>query len=148
MPKAPKHIKTKEPQELGGFDRDKLKPLCSEYAELRALKAACEAELTRINTELSLLSDQLVAKFRAIGQSSAKMDGIGIFFIANTVRPSVVDEAKLFADLKRRRMGDLIKQTVHAKILEAALKEVRANGEPDFAGIATFEQTQIRLRKS
>lgn len=145
---APKHIKKKEDPTPGGGALSDLKPLCAEYASKKKDKDQLEAELTKLNTELSELSDELVTKFGRHGLTSAKMEGLGVFFVAHTARPKVVDEDMLFKDLRRRKLGEVIKETVHSQTLASLLKEERDNGKPDFAGIEVFEQSQIRLRKA
>lgn len=125
-----------------------LKPLAKEFADLRQEKERLETELTVLSTRMAQISDTLCEKFEKCGLSSAKMEGLGIFYVSNTGRPKVEDEGQLFSDLRKRGLGDLIKETVHSQTLAAALKEARSNGEPDFAGISVFEQQAIRMRKA
>lgn len=132
---------------MGGGEKIDLKPLCQQYKELREDVDLAEAEVTRLKGELGLLSDKMVEEFERAGLSSAKMEGLGVFYVSTTPRPSVVDEKLLFADLKRRKMGDLIKLTVHPQTLAATVRELRGNNQPDLAGISVFEQTAIRMRK-
>lgn len=152
MPKKPEYLKASSRGRNTAVESEdllsELKPLANEFADLRQDKERLEAELTQIATRMSQISDTLCEKFEKIGLSSAKMEGLGIFYVSNIGRPKVEDEGQLFSDLRKRGLGDLIKETVHSQTLQAALKEARTNGEPDFAGITVYEQTAIRMRKA
>ena len=147
----PAHIKKAVDGKIRGLgvgSKVDLKPLCQEYKRLSDDLDLAEAEVTRLKGERGILSDEMVQKFEQAGLQSAKMEGLGVFYVNATARPSVVDESLLFADLKRRKMGDLIRYSVNAQTLAAAVRELREKKEPDLAGIAIYEQTAIRMRKA
>lgn len=125
-----------------------LKALCREMKKLRDDKSEVERQETQINGELALLNDKLVAAFQSEGFDSLKIDELGTFYLNVTPRGRVTDEKAFFKDLARRKMMDLAKLTVHPQTLTATIKELRDKGQPDFAGVDIFEQTDVRMRKA
>lgn len=150
--KKPGYLAPKVEGKIRGMGSDApaqdLQPLCKQLRDLLAQKDVLAASTTQVNGEIALLNDQLVEKFQQGGLTSAKMEGLGTFYIQVTPRPKVADEEALFKDLRRRKMGDLIKETVHPSTLTSTIKELRENGEADLAGVDIFEQTNVRMRKA
>jgi hypothetical protein len=112
-------------QLAGQSDTDIAEQVCG----LKRHKAELEDFLRNTNIELEMLSQVLIDRWLAIGQEKAVYD-FGTLSISDEPYPSVVDKVHAFAWLRRRKLGDLIREEVSWKALQSAIKELAADGAP------------------
>lgn len=94
------------------------------------------------------LEERLAEVMEEEGIKNIKIDGIGTVYLQEDVRPSVDDEAKLFAWLKKTKRGSIIKQTVNFQTLRGLCNELKSEFKPLPEGVSTNDKTVARIRRS
>lgn len=150
-PGIPAHLQTGKARGLVQADvaeaAPRLRPNCEALVKLRQDKERAEKELTGINGEIDQLVQQMVADFDRMGVRQVKLEGLGLFYRSAQLYPKTLDEAALFADLKKRGKDAVIKQTVHSQTLRALVKEMSDAGEKQLAGIDVTPKEVVAFRR-
>lgn len=101
--------------------------------------------------KLKELEDQLQIKFVAAMEDQKidnfKVKGIGTCYLQESIYPREVKEEVLFAELRKRKVGFMIKETVNFQTLRGYLGECIKNGTPFPKGVDVFIQPKVRIRK-
>ena len=123
----------------------------AEYIELTARKRALDDDLKELNERLVLIELELLDQFEAAGVDKIGKDGYTLY-MARSLRPRAKDgdRERMLEAIKANGYGDLVKEDIHPKRLEAIVKEFDGQGEmPDWAKdtIEIYEQYNIRVRK-
>ncbi|MDD3513540.1 MAG: hypothetical protein PHV21_06020 [Synergistaceae bacterium] len=123
----------------------------AEYIELTARKRALDDDLKELNERLVLIEMELLDQFEAAGVDKIGKDGYTLY-MARSLRPRAKDgdRERMLEAIKANGYGDLVKEDIHPKRLEAIVRELDGQGEmPDWAKgtIEIYEQYNIRVRK-
>lgn len=123
----------------------------AEYIELTARKRALDDDLKELNERLVMIELELLDQFEAAGVDKIGKDGYTLY-MARSLRPRAKDgdRDRMLEAIKANGYGDLVKEDIHPKRLEAIVKELDGQGEmPDWAKdtIEIYEQYNIRVRK-
>ena len=123
----------------------------AEYIELTARKRALDDDLKELNERLVLIELELLDQFEAAGVDKIGKDGYTLY-MARSLRPRAKDgdRERMLEAIKANGYGDLVKEDIHPKRLEAIVKELDGQGEmPGWAKgtIEIYEQYNIRVRK-
>ena len=96
----------------------------------RQAKEELAAAESTINLGMEALTMILSERWEAQGISSTDFPGIGKATLSPDIYVSVNSQSKQFAWLKLKKLGALIKPTVHYQSLTAAIKELLEGGAP------------------
>ena len=123
----------------------------AEYIELTARKRALDDDLKELNERLVLIEMELLDQFEAAGVDKIGKDGYTLY-MARSLRPRAKDgdRERMLEAIKANGYGDLVKEDIHPKRLEAIVRELDGQGEmPGWAKgtIEIYEQYNIRVRK-
>ena len=123
----------------------------AEYIELTARKRALDDDLKELNERLVLIELELLDQFEAAGVDKIGKDGYTLY-MARSLRPRAKDgdRERMLEAIKANGYGDLVKEDIHPKRLEAIVRELDGQGEmPGWAKgtIEIYEQYNIRVRK-
>jgi len=123
----------------------------AEYIELTARKRALDDDLKELNERLVLIEMELLDQFEAAGVDKIGKDGYTLY-MARSLRPRAKDgdRERMLEAIKANGYGDLVKEDIHPKRLEAIVRELDGQGEMlDWAKgtIEIYEQYNIRVRK-
>lgn len=114
---------------------------------LKDQKSKLEQKVTETNLEIQQENEEFVKIMEIEGVSMFKSPGIGTCYLAESVYPRVVDEVLLFKDLRKKRLGKLIKEKIHFSTLRGLVNECLAEGRELPKGIDCFHKTEVRIRK-
>lgn len=128
-----------------------LSPRLKEYAKqlkkLKEEKSAAEDKLSAINKKLEIFSDKYVELMQDYKIKSYTVAGVGTPFTYVSYMPTIKDQKKFFAYLRKNRFGSLIKETVHPQTLKAFTKESIEERNVTPKGLSVFIKTKVGIRK-
>ena len=113
---------------------DKKNNLSTELKELNALMEAFNAEF------VELMQDSKVSK--------VEVDGVGTCSISRDIYPSITDQVKLFAALRKSGAGAMIKEVIAPGTLKVYCKELLESENKLPAGVEVFPKLKVKLRKA
>jgi len=116
-------------------------------AKLRKEKSDLEKELKGITIEIETLSPEIVETMEAMGVTNLKLKNVGMFYLETQGYPIVKDSEILQNSLRKRGLGDIIKETVNYQTLRATCKELLENNEALPDGVEVFMKTTVRVRR-
>lgn len=116
--------------------------LSHQIANLKRSKKLQEELLDGIKLKLNELEANLILIMENEGLQSFKDKDLGTFFLRVDTYASIEDYDKAFSWLREKGMGDVIKETVHAKTLAAIAKD-----NPQIEGVKITLKTQLGIRK-
>lgn len=125
--------------------------LIEKAKELKALmdhKKSLEEEVKDINGRITAVQETFVEMMENNDMQNFSIKDLGMFYISSDVHPKMVNQDALFADLKSRGAGDLIKPTIHSKTLKAYVKECLENSNEVPQGVEIYTKTSVRVRKN
>jgi len=132
--------------------------LGKKFAMLKELKEHHEHVISLINIELQQLgikiyeemTDSDTISFRITGQNLFKDNQDRIISPDPKLKPTVVDEAKLFDFLRKTGHSDLIKETVFYKTLESWITQQKKNNQelPDETILKVFMLKTAKVRRA
>lgn len=112
-------------------------------------KKKLEEDLSNINKKLFELHPKLteiLEEFKLEGVENLKLKGIGTIFLHTSPQPSIKDQDSLFKDLRKRKLGSIIRETVHHQTLKGLVKELLEQGKPELQGVEIFYKKEARIR--
>lgn len=114
-----------------GYGGKPLKKLVEEMNELRKLKEKTERELAKVNAFYDVLRfEKVPEQMESDGVENVRFEGIGLVTLTADLRISVRDKPGLFAWLRAKKLGSLIKQEVAPSTLKASIKNMMKAGKP------------------
>lgn len=128
---------------------NKLKELIVEWDSLRGQKEGLEAQLTEINKRIEILARQEIpSAMDDAGVQNIKLDGIGRVSLRGDLFASIVADSRegAYEWLEATGRGSLIKPTVKASTLKAAIKAWMADGEEipeEFFKVTPYTQATL-----
>lgn len=134
------------------FKGESDKDVSMAYAALRQRKDVLKDDLSEVQLKIDALDRLLVARFNEKNIESLKLEKIGTFSLKPDIYASLKDTVKGFKWLRSRKLGYLIKQTVHAGALSSEVKKMienqkKAPSEED-NGIKMTMKESIHFTKS
>ena len=127
-----------------------LKRLSNHFAVLQGKKKEIEAQLDELKKEISEVDIQLQDEMKKLDVEKFSTPR-GTFYVNHSFNCSVADADLAFQFLRARGSGDLIKETVNARSLSSAMKELAGEGEISLDeleenGIKYFTKETVRIR--
>jgi hypothetical protein len=89
----------------------------------------------------------MIDTMESLQVKNIRLDDIGMFYLASSIYPKVLDQQLLFDDLRSRGDGSLIKETINSNTLRAYIKECMDNKNEVPKGIEIYAETKLRLKK-
>lgn len=111
-------------------------------------KKELKAEQTVVTEKIGTLQEKFVEAMELYKLQNFKVAGLGLFFIHASIFPKVIDQEKLFKNLKEKGAEDLIKETVFASTLRAYVNECIENSNEIPEGLDISTKTEVRIRKT
>lgn len=115
--------------------------------DLKEEKDKLEQKLTETNISIQKENEEFVKVMELENVTAFKTPGIGTCFLAESVYPRITDEVLLFKDLRKKRLGKLIKEKIHSSTLRGLVNECLAEGKELPKGIECFYKTEVRIRR-
>jgi uncharacterized protein YeeX (DUF496 family) len=128
-----------------GTIENKLKEMSEKFAELTRAKNRFKNELTQVNKALQDMQPKFVALLDDSGLQNFKMPEIGTFYIAEDLYPKIENKDELVADLKKRRLGSLLKTDINWSTLKATIKELVLQNKPLLKGVVVTPVRTVRV---
>jgi len=119
----------------------KLKQFLEEKSEL-------EEATKNINTEIDRLQGQFVEAMELHKIKNFEIKDLGKFYLHSSIFSKIINREKLFADLKEKGVGDLIRETIYPQTLRAYTKECLENKNEIPQGVEVYTKTTVRIRKT
>ena len=127
-----------------------LRKLSKRLDTLKSQKDLLEVQLKETNKKIDDINTPLVKileEFKLEGIENVKIQGLGTVYASSSPYPTVKDEASLFKDLRKRKLGSIIKPQVHYQTLKALVTELLEQGRPGLDGVEVFIKSTARIRK-
>lgn len=131
---------------------ERLVELARKLRIAKDLKEDLESQLKDVNKDIEQLAQRDIPTIMEAQEvTNIKIAGVGTIYLQNKVKASITadDKAEAYAWLSENGHGDLIKEYVHPKTLEAWAKEQIENNMPipeEF--IRAYKYTQAAIRRS
>ncbi len=126
---------------------DELINFGKQLKQLTDKKKELKVEQVVITEKIGTLQEKFVTAMELYKLQNFKIKGLGLFFIYSSIFPKVIDQDKLFKNLKEKGAEDLIKQTVFASTLRAYVNECIENANEVPEGLDISTKTEVRIRK-
>ena len=119
----------------------KLSTLRDEFARLQKEKAEREKVLTETNKAIMAIQPKLVECMENDGLQSFNVPELGTFYLKDNMNVKQVDKIALYADIKKRKLGSLIKESINANSLKKLIKDMLKENKPLLKGVelSTFK---------
>lgn len=124
-----------------------LKELVEKMNEGRLEKEKTERRLARINAFYDVLRfEKVPEQMETDGVENVRYEGIGLVTLTADLRIQIRDKKGLFAWLRAKRLGSLIKEDVNSSTLKASIKGMMKSGKPvptDFVKVDPITRAAI-----
>jgi hypothetical protein len=110
-------------------------------------KVILEVQVDKLTEELNIEQAKMIDTMESLQVKNIRLDDIGMFYLASSIYPKVLDQQLLFDDLRSRGDGSLIKETINSNTLRAYIKECMDNKNEVPKGIEIYAETKLRLKK-
>ena len=122
-----------------------LEELCKEVLARRDRKGEIEAALKDATAALEGAEGELLSTMANMGLTAFKLDGLS-FTAGVRVFASIASAEEALPWLREHGLGGLVKETVHAGTLSAAVKDLASQGEPIPPSIRVYEKPILSIR--
>ncbi len=116
--------------------------------ELLDEKSELDEAAKKLASEIDSIQRKFIDLMEAHKVKNFTIDNVGMFYLSSSIYPRVVDQQQLFADLRQRGAGTLIKETVNSNTLRAYVKECLENSNEVPKGVDVYAETKIRMRRA
>lgn len=118
-----------------------------EFKKLKQTKERYEKKVKDTNKEIGKLQPKMVELFEHLGVESMKITGVGMYYLEAQSYPNIKSKDKLLKWLKKNKLGSLIKSDIGYQTLRGLINERLKNGLSIPAGVETYDETKVKLRK-
>jgi hypothetical protein len=115
--------------------------------DMLQVKNDLDEKLKKLQEQIDIEQSAMVDLMESLQVKNIRLDDIGMFYLASSVYPKVIDQELLFSYLREHDAGSLIKETVNSNTLRAYVKECMDNANETPKGIEIYAETKLRLKK-